>query len=388
MSEVWTSDRHKDGCLPESSVSIAKVYYEYDEPLIFSGNFGPMNCLFVKVRQKDGTSYFLASETESKTLKAMTDGRLSVYGALASDRFWILSKKFNENQYAYWGLYQDEVPARFFPKCGKGLHHWFGTVPDSLAQAEGVLTLKYKGSSLQEDGMPLGKLKALIDQSSKSIRKMLSPLTLQGSRTSTFDVKVAPLEFASLMISVREPTINAAYIKKSHPDTDIGKLRTEFYERAEFIANGLDDLSKVRGTSNFNDEYARKNFSFLSSLLELLPEEDDFLNSTEVSARSGSKVVGLIFDKDQAKLIRTAIYTATERNVTEIGLVGGYIEKSQTVRLQSSRGKEVTCRFKIGAFDTITKDSRFNKGQKLKISGKLTVRPRVDFLQADSYEFI
>ena len=388
MSDVWTPELKEDGSLPASSLSIDTVYYEYDEPLIFSGNFGPMNCLFVKVLQKDGISYLLASETESRVLRAMNEGRLSVYGALSSDRFWLISNRLGEEIYKFWGLSENDVPARFFPKHGKGLHHWFGTVPDTLAQADGILSLKYKGASLEDDGMPLGKLKALIEQSSKSIRKMLSPLTLQGSKTSTFDVKVAPLEFASLLISVREPTINASYVKKSLPDTNVKELQDEFYERANFIANGLDDLSKVRGTSSFNEEYARKNFSFLSSLLDLLPDEDDFLKSTEISARSGSKVVGVVFDKEQAKTIRSAIYTATHLNVTETGMVGGYIEKAQTVRLQSSRGKEVTCKFKIGMFDEITKDTRFIKGRKIKISGKLTVRPRVDLLHANGYEFI
>lgn len=388
MSELWTSDRNEDGCLPETSVSITDVHYEFDEPLIFSGNFGPIECLFVKVRQKDNVSYFLASETKPRTIKEMREGRLSVYGALAANRFWLLSKRVDENFYNYWGLAQEEVPPRFFPKLGKGLHHWFGSVPDSLAQAEGILSLKYKGQSLQEDGMPLGKLKSLIDQSSKAVRKMLAPLSLQNSRTSTFDVKVAPLEFASLVVSVQEPSMNFASIKKSRPDADIQKLRNEFYERADFIASGLSELSRVRGTSEFNDEYARKNFSFLSSLLGLLPSEDDFFNSTEISARSGSKVVGVVFDKEHSKLIRAAIDVAIQRNVTEVGLVGGYIEKSQVVRLQSSRGKEVTCRFRTGEFQTITKDPRFIQGQKIKISGKLTVRPRVDLLEAVSYEFI
>ncbi|MFD1344652.1 hypothetical protein [Litorisediminicola beolgyonensis] len=388
MTSQWTKNRAEDGAVPSDVLKIHEVHYEYDGPLIFSGDFGVVKCLFVKVYDEAGTELFLAAEPKPGAITMMSEGRLSVYGALSSESYWLISKEINHAYLKFWRLQKSEVPTKFFPKESKALFHWMGDAPNSITQAEGLLSLKYKGASLTEQGMPLGRLKSLVDQSSRSLRRLLTPLPLSKSRPSTFDVEVAPLEFASLVISVKEPNINLATLKQHYKELEADKLKVEFFERVQSIAEGLEQLAQVRGTDKFNEEYARQNFAFLSSLLELLPRQDGFLSETEINAQKAERTVSLSFNPSQAEDLRDAVNVATQGTVTETGLIGGYIDKSQTVRMRSSRGKEVTCRFRHGDFERLTKSQNFKKGAKIKITGKLTIRPRIDLFEVEDYELL
>ena len=388
MAEKWSIERVEDGHLPSSSLRVSETLYEYDEPLIFSGSFGPLRCLFLKISETSGLSTFVATEVSSGVIDHLKGGRISVLGALDSDDYWVLSSDSSSDQIRYWKVQRSELPDRFLPKSGRALYHWLGSAPDSVVQAEGLLSLKFRGPELSDAGMPLGKLKALIDQSYTSMRRLLTPISLLNSRGSTFDIEVAPVKFASLLVSARSPVLNAASILRRDPAADVDKIEGEFYEKANVLSKKLQEYSEVRGTNQFNERYATENLHFLLSILDLLPDEGGFLSSTEINARGSNGVSIVSFDKDQASEVREIISIATDKTVEEVGLVGGFIQKSQTVRLRSARGKEVTCWFRSGDFDALTEEPGFRKGARIKLSGKLTIRPRIDYMRVESYSLL
>ncbi len=388
MPNLWTHFDPPDGSLPKSALSVSQTLYEFDEPLIFSGMLGPVKCLFIKANQVENYGIYLGCEVSEKDLDHLKSGRVSVFGLLDETQFWIVSSDPQSADVAYWRVDHARVPPAYFPKPGVGLYHWHGVVPDSVMQAESLLSLKFRGPSLKHSGMPLGKLKALVDQSHKSIRNLLTPLSLLNTRSSTFDVEVAPLRFASLVISARKPVLNNAAIRRNRPDVDLTTIEGEFFQRSTEISKKLGELASIRGTPSFDKQYATENFSFLNAVADLLPHEDGFLSSTEINAQGANGVEVLRFDKDEASQLRGAIDEASKSTVAEVGTIGGYIEKSQTVRLRSLRGKEVTCHFRVGEYERLTNDARFRKGASIKMFGELTIRPKVDYMNVRDYELL
>ena len=385
---LWTPDLKSDGFLPRDTLSIDEVLYEFDGPLIFNGKFGPLNCLFLRVKDIGSKQIYLAAEMKEGVVRSLKEGNLSVFGAMGADDYWLVALEHSVPHIEYWRVSRPDIPERFFPASGSGLYHWHGLVPDSLSQAEGLLSIKYEGASLADDGMPFGKLKSLVDQSYSTMRRLLAPISLLNSRYTTFDIEVAPLEFSSLIISAKAPVINAGALKRSDAGIDASQARKEFYDRADQVATKLSDFKSLRDSHSFSAQYAADNFSFLSLLLDVLPKDDGFLSRTEINARSHGKVSVLTFTRAEAAEIRDAVKVATSRQITEIGTVGGYIEKSHTLRFRSPRGKEVTSKFKVREFEQLTSNPKFRNGAQIRLTGRLTVRQKIDFLDVHSYDLI
>lgn len=388
MTEKWSIRMAPDGHLPSSSITVEDVLYEYDEPLIFAGKFGPLPCLFLKVKELDSADIYMASEVDDEMIGHLKEGRISVFGAIADENVWLIMRDHTGASDKYWHVRKSAVPERFFPKKGKGLYHWFDQAPDTVAQADGIISFKFHGDGLTDNGAALSKLRRLVDQSNRSFKKMLAPLSLQKSRGSTFDVIVAPLQFSSLIVSVKEPNINWVSIERNYRDLKPDDVLDEFYERAGSFATNISMLSRQRSANQIDHNFAETHFSFLSNLVELLPEEDGFLSRTEVGVRENGKFIGLAFDRSDADQLRSAVRNASQRTVTEVGLIGGFVAKAKTLRFTSPRGKEVTCHLSIRDFEALTRDTRFKSGARIKLTGSLTVRERVDLMKVDRYELI
>lgn len=385
---MWNDDLPPSGHLDQNDVQINDVLYEYDGPLIFHGVLkGILSCIVSKVLETDTGDLFMACQVDNQTLKSLKDGRLSVYGAFAQNQYWIY-KSGQNGEMPFWLVDHPDIPERFFARPGKPLHYWQGSAADSLDQAEALLSLKFQGFGLSARGMPLGKLKALVDQSYSSMKKLLTPPSLINSRASTFDFEVAPIKFASLHVSAISPVINMGAIRRSRPDVTEEKVKDEFYSRQSFLTSKLAELESIRNGEGINKDYATKNFVFLSSLVDLLPKEDGFLSSTEISSHSIEGHTSIVFDKDGAQEIRDSIEESISDTVTEVGSIGGFIEKSGTVRFRSRRGKEVTCVFSAGDFEALTNAEGFKKGARIEISGRIIIRPKVDLMKVSSWRLL
>ena len=385
---MWSEELSPNGHLNKDDVKINDVLYEYDGPLIFHGIIrGILSCLISKVLETDTGDLFMACQVDNQTLKSLKSGKLSVYGAFAQDQYWIYKSTDNGGM-PFWLVDHLEIPERFFARPGKPLHYWQGSAADSLDQAESLLSLKFQGVGLSSRGMPLGKLKALVDQSYSSMKKLLTPPSLINSRASTFDFEVAPIRFASLHVSAISPVINMGAIRRSRPGITEDKVKDEFYSRQSFLTSKLAEIDSIRSDGGINKDYAAENFVFLSSLVELLPKEDGFLSSTEISSHGAEGHTSVLFDKNGAQEIRDSIEESISDIVTEVGSIGGFIEKAGTVRFRSRRGKEVTCVFSAGEFEALTNAEGFKKGSRIEISGRITIRPKVDLMKVSSWRLL
>uniref|UniRef100_A0A9E7ZVM9 Uncharacterized protein n=1 Tax=Bosea sp. NBC_00436 TaxID=2969620 RepID=A0A9E7ZVM9_9HYPH len=387
---MWNPHAAPAGDLGNMVLEPVEVLYEYDGPVIFRAKAGLVDLLLSKISEHEKVSRYLSCTTNNDSVEALKSGRLSVYGALDRDSFWIIDIDAQARVQRYWNCARDDVPGRFFPKPGLGLFHWQGAVPDTLEQSSAILALKFRGAELTEHGIPLGKLKELIDQTFSTIRKILTPPQLANTRSSTFDVEVAPLKFASLVIAIKEPVINMQAIGRIKSLRKYTKEDIEAEVRArsgEFVRK-LQEVSMFTRTGIFHEGYAEANFVFLDTLSELLPDENGTISSIEFNGPTEHGTATVIFDQKASDIVRKLSESTRGKSVTETGFIAGMMIKAQTIKITSLRGKDVTCVFSHEYYDKLLENERFKVRSRVKLKGQLTRRPRVDLMQVDEIEFI
>ncbi|MER9568879.1 hypothetical protein NKI77_06785 [Mesorhizobium opportunistum] len=368
-------------------VEPSETLYEYDGPLIFRARLGIVDLLLSKLADRDGSQTYLACQTDDRTVDSLREGRLSVYGAFDQRSYWILLLDPSLRVASYWNCLREDLPPKFLPKAGLGLFHWHGQVPDSLEQSFALLAIKFRGASLTENGIPLGKLKNLVDQSFSTVRKLLTPAALAHTKSSTFDVEVAPPKLASLVIAVKEPVINMTAVRRIRA---LDRYTRQDFEnavrtRGEDFAKKLLEVQFVTKTKTVDKDYATENFILLDILSDILPDEKGFVSSVEFNAKTGSGFTTVVFDRDAGGSIRNMAKSTQGRVVTEIGSISGVISGSKSLRVKSVRGKEVTCSFGSESFDMLLEDPLFKLHNPINVTGKLWRRPRIDFMDVDSY---
>ncbi|RVH06276.1 hypothetical protein CN217_24210 [Sinorhizobium meliloti] len=387
---MWDVNSPADGDLGSQVIPVVETLYEYDGPMIFRTKLGPVDMLCNKVSRRNGKDIFLGCQTDDRTVEALKEGSLSVLGAFDRPSYWVLAVDDEFRVANYWNCFRRDLPKRFFAKAGLGLFHWFGPVPDSLEQTEALLAIKFKGEPLTESGMPFGKLKGLLEQAFDTARKVLIPPQLANSKSSTFDLQVAPLKFASLMIAVQAPVINMQAIRRNHA---LDRYNREDFETAvrrqgaEFASKLLD----VQNKSNENlldDQYTEDNFAFLDVLSGILPDEQSFVDSVEFNAASARGLTTVVFSKEQGSIIKSKVQGAEARRVAEHGIITGITVDSNSLRIRSVRGKDVTCLFKAEQFDELMLERASIVNRGIELRGSLTRRPRRDLLEVEHYRLL
>lgn len=383
---MWNIHTPPAGDLNQVVVDPVETLYEFDGPLIFRTTIGMVDLLMSKVTTVRNVSIFLACQTDDRTVQALRAGRLSVFGALDKASYWLIALDEAFVVRAYWNCLKNDVPKKFFAKPGLGLFHWQGAVPDSLEQAFALLAIKFKGAELTEAGIPFGKLKRLVDQSFETVRKLLTPPQLANTKSSTFDLEVAPLKFASLIVAIREPVFNMTAIRRikaldAYSEED---LENAVQVRGREFADKLVDVQGRLQRQEFDDDYTRDNFAFLDLLSSILPDEDSYVSSVEFNASTATGLATVVFEKDTARSIHRTVQSADGRRVVETGIVSGLTVKSSSIRIQSIRGKDVTCIFDKDTFDELTGGQNILH-RRISLTGVLTRRPRRDLLEVENY---
>lgn len=379
-----------DGDLGNMALEPFDVLYEYDGPIIFRAKAGLVDLLLSKIEEKDQVSRYLTCITNDENIGALRAGRLSVYGAFDRDSFWIIDADAQSRVLRYWNCARDQVPERFLPEPGLGLFHWQGAVPDTVEQSSAIIALKFRGAELSEHGIPLGRLKELVDQTFSAVRRILTPPQLANTRSSTFDVEVAPLKFASLVIAVKEPVINMQAISrvKALQNYTRQDFETAVRDRGEEFVRKLQEVFTLTRTGLIHEGYAENNFGFLDTLSQILPDDRNTISSIEFNGKTKNGVATIVFDQDAADIVRRLSDSTQGKTVTENGTISGLMIKAKTIKVASVRGKDVTCYFSKGQYDILLDNERFKMRARVRLRGQLTRRPRVDLMQVDRIEFI
>src|SRR5262249_15372860 len=137
-----------------------EVLYHYDEPLIFTVNFGPATFLLYKIGQEQNSRRYLSVATFDAAIDALRGGRISVRGALDQDTYWIIDTDSDLNVKAAWKVPFAELPPMMLPKAGLGLFSSAGrTLPDTLQQALAFFSVKFIGEQLSHEVIRFSRFK-------------------------------------------------------------------------------------------------------------------------------------------------------------------------------------------------------------------------------------
>lgn len=382
MWQNWTSGR-RDWDL--GRIVPDEVLYYFDGPAIFTCRVGLSTFLFFKADEHDDGDYYLASAVTDSELDALKRGRLSVRGALSQESVWLLQTDFDLNVFQY--EMKSEVAVRtFLPKAGVPLIGSFPTAADSLAQTDSLFAFKFFGEELSEEGLPLTTFKGLVDKVHDVVRNALTPLALSGGRDRNFiDFSVRPLEFASLLIAIDEPEIDAARLRAQRRtrNLDPSDIVQQAYEKGREFAEQIERTVELASVGDLPDNFGIDNFAFIQQIVEILPSSDGDVSKLQFSSTSGGGEVFVEVNSTAGDRIRGSFAMITGRNVYLTGTVDGLIGASKTFRLKTDTGREVTCQLGWNQFDELVADHRLRFGVRVGVNGRYVERPRRDWMKVE-----
>jgi hypothetical protein len=341
--------------------------------------------LFFKSDEFEDGDYYLAASVSDRELSALKQGRLSVRGALSQSRCWLLQTDFDLGVQRYEEKNENEVRA-FLPKSGVPLFGSFRTAPDSVAQTDALFAFKFYGDEMSEEGMPFSTFKGLVDSVYEVVRKALTPNSLLGGRDKNFiDYPVRQPEFASLLIAIDDPEIDAARLRAQRRTRNLAPeaVAEEAYQRGREFAEQIERTVDLAMEGRLPENYGRDNFEFIQQIVEILPSADSDVSKLQFSSSSGGAEVFVEVDALAGDRIRESYALVAGRDVYMTGIVDSIIGSSKTFRLKTDYGREITCQLGWNQFDELTANDRLRYGVRIGVNGRYVERQRRDWMKVE-----
>lgn len=382
MWEEWTTGR-RDWDLGQLVPD--EVLYYLNGPAIFTCRIGLMKYLFFKSDEHNQGDYYIAASITDRELNALREGRLSVRGALSQPHFWLIQTDFELNVRRYEEKSEGEVRA-LMPKPGIPVLSSFETAADSITQTDSLFAFKFYGAELSEEGMPLSTFKSLVDNVYTVVRNALTPSSLSTGRDRRFmDFPVRQPEFASLLIAIDNPILNATQLRARDRtrNLDPNAIVQEAHERGREFADQVERTIDLAMTGQLPDQFAADNFAFLRQIIDILPATDGDVSKLQFSSNSADGQVFVEVDAVAGDRIRQSVETVERRNVYINGIVTAVLWKSKTIRLQTDYHREVTCQLGYTLFDELVAADRLKIGARIGVNGRYTSREYRDWMKVE-----
>ncbi|TPK18074.1 hypothetical protein [Mesorhizobium sp. B2-5-7] len=376
-----------DKTLSGNIITPAVVLYEFDGPQIFVSRMGFVDVLFVKVDDDDDFERYLATYTSDGIIEAVLNGNISVRGAFLHEQCWIVDTDGYLAIRECWLCSRDDLPASYLPDRNVAIRVGFPPLPNSMAQAFAFFGMGFQGEQIDHRSMRFSILKRIIDESHDAARKILSPIYLSGSRSSTFDFTVAQPEFGSLILSIKEPTINLQRaIKKSADSTvkpQVSNIQGEFVAQRSAFFDAMDEIVDEAEKGEISGSLAIERFSVLDQIQNVIPTGEGIIEDAEFSSYASGKTASLLVREEVGARLHRAFKTAEKNPIIEVGRVEIVNARRNSFVLLSSRGRLVTCYIEPESFANLKADPRFRTGARLSVRGLLTRRVLRDMLSVD-----
>ena len=382
MWEAWTTGK-RDWDL--GRVVPDDVLYYLNGPAIFTCRIGLLTYLFFKSDEFEDGDYYIAAAITDRELSALKDGRLSVRGALNQSHCWLLQTDFDLNVVRYEEKPERELKA-FLPKPGVPLLGAFGTAADSVNQTDSLFSFKFYGAELSEEGMPFSTFKGLVDRVYDVVRNALTPASLSGGRDRRFmDFPLRQPEFASLLIAIDNPTLDAAQLnsRERTRNLDPDAVVKEAHERGRTFADQVERTIDLAMAGRLTEQFASDNFAFLQQIVDILPTTDGDVSRLQFSSNLNEGQVFVEVDAAAGDRIRQSVQIVERRNVYISGQITAVLWKSKTVRVQTEYNREVTCQLGYTQFDELVVSGRLNIGVRIGLNGRYTTRDVRDWLKVE-----
>ncbi|HMN15505.1 MAG TPA: hypothetical protein PKD55_24580 [Bellilinea sp.] len=362
------------------------VLYEFDGPQIFLAKFGFVDVLFVKIDDDDDFDRYLATYTSNGIIEAVLNGNLSVRGAFSHDLCWIIDTNTDLSIREFWACSRDDIPSSFLPDRNVALRVGFPPIPNSLSQAFAFFGMGFQGEQIDHRDMRFSVLKKIIDESYDAARRILSPVFLAGSRSSTFDFSVAQPEFGSLILSIKEPKLNYDRIKKKSRQASDGDKSTrldiagEFSTQRNAFFDAMDEIVEEAEKGELTGSLAAERFSILDQIQNVIPTGEGVIEDAEFSSYSQGRTESLLVHEQVGARLHRAFKIAEQHPIVEVGRVEIMNARQNSFVMLSTRGKLVTCYVNADNFAELKQDDRFRTGARVAVQGMLSRRQLRDKL--------
>lgn len=365
-----------------------EVLYFYDGPTIFTAILGLSEVLFQKFDETIHNEFFVATPTNSDKIDALREGRLSVRGAIESDEYWVIQTTGNLKIEKTWKVSEFDFPVRFLPSRHHGLLHQLNPVPDSLEQATGFFSVKYEGPTLSRQSISFRRLKAMIGEVYEVASNYLLPTMSKVSKFSVTDFDVAPLKFASLLISIKRPVVLEDAIRRrklniAPADGLLGQMR----QHRDDLMDGMSEVVSEAQRRDLSTRFAGEHVTWISALNTLAPSHGDDVNYVEVAASDADSARMFVIDAEIAARIRGAHSEMARSRVTLRGKVVEINAAASTFVFRANNVRQTTCAWDADRFAASVAAGELVVGANVIASGNFTRRERRDFLAADSITF-
>jgi hypothetical protein len=379
---MWSLNQRSFAPWTDTPLHPETIFYEFEEPLIFSGWLGPQYCLFYKFDETDDNSLYLTCDIDEARFNYLGQGKLSVRGAIERSDYIILETTPLLVIKRFWRCRATEFPKHFLPKERVALYPNLPAVPDHVEQIEAYFAIGFKGIGLHSTEMRFSTFKNLINDAYDAARRLLSPIQLAGSKAATFDFQMLEPKFGSLIIALKEPVLDATNVRRRLADTEFGVQDVDRMieeQRAAFFSQLSGVISDAK-TQKIKSQVSVSSYNMLKHIGPLMPSEDSDIDSVEFNSNVNGFEFNLEIDRATAQTIRTA-FRRHEGDVTfETGTLRIINGHSLTFVLDLFSGKQLTCKINKDALNRLEADGRFKYGARIAVRGILYVRKVRDYM--------
>lgn len=387
---MWTDGHPVRTDWPTASVKPTEVLYEVEGPAFFITSIGLSNYFFFKKRELEESDLYLVCIAESDEIEALKEGRLSIRGAMNKRIGWLVEIcpkgsviRFQEQSH--------DVFIALLPAPGLALHAKFGNVPDSLIQANSLMAFKFYSDSMHDKSMPLRLLTETVEGVSKFVKGVLTPSALlEGRDGRFFDVRVNEPVFASLLISIDAPSVDAVGLRenKRTQNLSVAELESASIERGRETWSVIQDAVRSYTGSSVTKFNAVEHREFLDNIVDLMPTESNDFSKIEITFRAGARteivaidrIIGEKFVKDHSDLDGQVL--SIEGVITEVN------GESGTFLIRDNSYSTTTCNPQGDLFQQLDDAGYMNRGQRMKVTGKYWRRTRRGFISFSAYPVI
>lgn len=364
-----------------------EVLYEYDGPTIFTARVGLALFLFFKKDELENSDIFIAAPVIEVEIDLLKRGGVSVRGLLSYREAWLVQADLDLRVERYQSHTFESIEP-LLPKRGLGLRAHFGVVPDSVDQANAFFAFKFISPSMSTRSMPLTVFRGLVDDLSELVRKTLVPQSLATGRDSRyFDVQIGEPKFASLLITIQQPDIDAEGLR-SNPRTrelEPEALRAESSFRGQRFWESVEATTAMAALGELEPAAAIEHHFALTQLATLLPSEANHIDQLQISfgGHAGSRMVTI--DKAVGgRLVRAeAVAAAQARELS--GVIVEVNGEARTFILKDVGGRQTTCAPSRQLFELLEQEGHLVRGVQMRIWGNFWRRTRRDYIYFDQY---
>ena len=365
-------------------ISVNEVLYELERPTIFTAKIGLSKFLFLKKDELEETDIFLVCPITAEEIKLLTDGKLSVRGALSYKGGWIIEADLDLNVSRFQDFSSSDLE-RILPPKGLGLNASFGVVPDTTQEAQSFISFKFVGQSLSATSMKLSVFKELIDGISNLLRYTLLPTSLMKGRDYRFfDVEIGEPQFASLLVSIKSTNFDLQGLRNNKRTKNLVplELAKDALDKSAVFWTSLNSTSSLAMKDELKREEADEYHGLLGQVVPILPSDGNDLESLSVTFHGSTSFGTLLIDKKTGdRLIRAQQFSKSSVRT----LSGTVIEvngEANTFIIKTG-DRLTTCAPTLEIFAWMDDNDLLKRGQKLNVHGNLWKRIRRDYMVLD-----